>query len=41
MASKKNQSVKIIGAGLKKDLANKREIYSSINHLVIYILSTG
>lgn len=38
---KKESKCKIICVGLKKKLANEREIYTTINHLVIYILSRG
>lgn len=38
---KKESKCKIICVGLKKELANEREIYSTINHWVIYILPLG
>lgn len=34
---KKESKCKIICVGLKKELANEREMYTTINQLVIYI----
>lgn len=34
---KKESKYKIICVGLKKELANEREMYTTINQLVIYI----
>lgn len=38
---KKESKSRIICVGLKKKLANEREMYTTINHQVIYILPRG